>query len=149
MTIERKLLFIDIDHCLVGKRHPRDIKTCIANGALEFLAVALEGFECSWLSTHSQPGELAPILEYLSYHAANDEREQLLKLASRVRPSGYRTLKTEALHGDFLWLDDSPLACELEYLRERGWFDRWIQIDTFREPDALYGVVEILRKLHS
>lgn len=145
MTIVRRPLFIDIDHCLVGKRQPRDIETCIANGALEFLAFALEGFECFWLSTHSQPGKLAPILEYLNSHAADDEREPLLDLASRIRPAGYRTLKTEALHGDFLWIDDQPLACEIEYLRDRGWFDRWIQIDTFREPNALHGVVKLLQ----
>jgi len=46
MSTHRKLLFIDIDRCLVGKRHPQDIDTCIANGAQEFLAFALEHFAC-------------------------------------------------------------------------------------------------------
>ena len=40
-------LFIDIDRCLIGKRHPRDIETYLANGALEFLAFALEQFDYS------------------------------------------------------------------------------------------------------
>jgi len=78
-----------------------------------------------------------PVLEYLSYHATDEEREPFLELASRISPSSYRTLKTDALHGDFMWIDDQPLACEIEYLRERGWLDRWIQIDTVSKPNDL------------
>ena len=46
-------------------------------------------------------------------------------------------LKTEALAGDFYWLDDSPLQIELAELRRRHLFDRWIEVNTRQRPDDL------------
>lgn len=145
MTTKR--LYIDIDGVLIGKRDPRDMDRTLANGALSFLEFALDHFDCVWLSTHSQPGTTDQVLQYLDRYAEPGDKDRLRALASQIAPSYYKTLKVEALEGDFLWVDDQPIASEIEFLRARGWLDRWIQINTNREPDGLRVVMDRLKAI--
>ena len=39
--------------------------------------------------------------------------------------------------GGFAWMDDSPTRAELDWLRARGWLDRWLWVDTREEPEDL------------
>lgn len=140
----KKRLYLDIDGVLIGKRNPRDMGRCLANRGLDFLEFALNNFECFWLSTHSRPGTTDHVLEYLDTFAEQEDKQPLRALASRVAPSCYKTLKVEALEGDFLWVDDQPIATEIEFLHERGWLNRWIQINTNKNPDGLLEAMERL-----
>jgi len=69
-----------------------------------------------------------------------------LDLAAKVKPTCFQVMKTEALDGDFLWLDDAPMQCELDWLAARGWLDRWIRVDTRKRPEDL---LRAQRKLES
>ncbi len=73
----------------------------------------------------------AVTVEYISGFTNQDEREQLVWLASKVRSSNFKTFKVEALSddGDFLWIDDTRTEYEIGWLRERGWLDRWLFIN--------------------
>jgi len=143
----RKRLYLDVDGVLIGKHDPQDMFPTLARGALTFLGFCLEHFECVWLSTHSQPGTTEYVLRHLDSHAEPADKDLLGSLASRIAPSYYKTLKVEALEGDFLWVDDQPIASEIEFLRTRGWLDRWIQVNTNRQPDGLLQVRERLQAI--
>ena len=64
----------------------------------------------------------------------------MLGLAAKIRQTRFETFKTEALPQDeemFLWIDDSPTGAELDWLRARGWLERWLWVDTREEPEDL------------
>jgi hypothetical protein len=68
---------------------------------------------------------------------------------NRIKPTRFGVLKTEALEGDFYWLDDSPLAAELQDLRQRGLSERWIEVNTRRRPDDLLFARDELARVAS
>ena len=130
--VEGMNLYLDIDGVLLGKENPASPEVRLALHAEEFLTFALDRFRCFWLTTHCQ-GRMDEVLKYLApYGSAN-----FLALAARVEPTRFRVMKTEALAGDFIWLDDAPMQCELDWLSARGWLDRWIRVDTRRRPGDL------------
>lgn len=136
------ILYLDIDGVLLGKRDPRDSSIGLANHAGEFLEFAVARFRCCWLSTHTSSGDNAGARIALSRHA--DSR--MMELVDRIPAAKWVTLKTEALdlQADFYWIDDGPLATEIDFLEWRGLLDRWIYADTRRNPDDLDRVTSIL-----
>jgi len=125
-------LYLDIDGVLLGKADSRSPEICLALGVEEFLAFALAHFDCFWLTTHCQ-GRTEEVLRYLERYSL----AEFMALAAKVRPTRFRVMKTEALAGDFLWLDDAPMQCELDWLSAWNWLDRWIHVDTRHQPDDL------------
>lgn len=134
-------LYLDIDGVLLGKADPGSPEIRLALHAEEFLVFALAHFDCFWLTTHCQ-GRTDEVLKYLAPYCTAD----FLAMAARIRPTRFRVMKTEALAGDFLWLDDAPMQCELDWLSARGWLDRWIPVDTRRRPGDLRLVQERLER---
>ena len=134
-------LYLDIDGVLLGKADPGSPEIRLALHAEEFLDFALAHFQCFWLTTHCQ-GQTDEVLKYLTPHGSAD----FLALAARVQPTQFRVLKTEALAGDFLWLDDALMRCELDWLSARGWLDRWIRVDTRHKPEDLIRVRQLLER---
>lgn len=134
-------LYLDIDGVILGKTDPASHEIVLARHAETFVEFAHRSFECFWLTTHCQ-GDTGPVIEYLRPYCDGP----LLHLMASIRPTRWRTLKTEALVPPFLWLDDSPLAVEIEWLRGRGFADRWVPVDTRKRPDDL---VEARRVLES
>ena len=141
MTSLRRRLYLDVDGVLLGKEDPSSPIVVLARHAREFLEFALATFDCYWLTTHCK-GDSAVVLEYLRPYSS----PEVLQLLAEIRPTSFRTLKTEALAGDFFWLDDSPLATEKEWLRTSGLEDRWIEVDTRRRPDDLLRAMDELRR---
>ena len=135
-------LYLDIDGVLLGKADPDSPEIRLALHAEEFLAFALAHFDCFWLTTHCQ-GRTDEVLKYLAPYGSAD----FLALAARVRPTQFRVMKTEALAGDFLWLDDAPMQCELDWLSTRGWLGRWIRVDTRRQPEDLRRAQHLLQTI--
>lgn len=131
-------VFLDIDGVLLGPERDKQHRFALAEHALELLAFALARTEVVFLSPHARGGT-APAIAHLVAHAKASDRERLLTLAAAVRPCAYRTLRTEALppDGNFLWLDDDPDPAEVEFLRQRGWLDRWLWVDTREDPADL------------
>jgi hypothetical protein len=134
-------LYIDVDGVLLGRTVPDRPAVVIASHTREFLSFALSRFDCYWLTTHCQ-GDSRGVLTYLRKYVDPG----LEGLMSGIRPTRFDVMKTEALAGDFVWLDDAPLGCELAWLRDRGLLDRWIDVDTRRRPDDLLRAMEVLTR---
>jgi hypothetical protein len=141
---QRRKLYIDLDGVLIGKNGPHDINNTIAKHAEAFLKYSLKNYDCYWLTTHCKEGDNQQVLHRLTIYAD----EGILSLASDIKPTSWRTLKTEAIdfQSDFYWMDDGPLEVEMKTLRERNVSDRFILVDTRRNPDDLRRVLSILRK---
>lgn len=144
--MNRFKLFLDVDGVLLGLDPQRPSRAALAAHACQFLAFALARCQVYWLTTHCR-GNAAPALEHLVRHTPQSEREQVMTLAEKIRPTRFETFKTEALpvdDGGFAWMDDSPTRAELDWLRDRGWLDRWLWVDTREEPDDLLRAQEWL-----
>ncbi len=132
-------LFLDIDGVLLGKDRARPSRAALAEHAVEFLEFALANFQVFWLTPHCR-GSAGPAVQHLLRHTPQSERERVLGLAAKIRQTRFETFKTEALPQDeemFLWIDDSPTGAELDWLRARGWLERWLWVDTREESEDL------------
>ena len=134
-------LYIDVDGVLLGKQDPGSPDVILAKHAGDFLEFGLENFACFWATTHCR-GDISTVLSYLHPYC----NEAIKILLPAIRPTEFRTLKTEVLKGEFFWIDDSPLAVEIAWLRERGLEDRWIQVDTRQRPYDLLRAISILKQ---
>jgi len=137
---KRMNLYLDIDGVILGTNPPTSQGVVLARHAADFLAFAVERFDCFWLSTHCK-GDVQPVIEYLRPHVA----EGMVPLLRHVGPTSFDVLKTEALRGDFYWIDDSPLQAELAWLATRGMLDRWICVNTRQRPEDLLSAMNVLR----
>jgi len=142
--MNKKLLYLDIDGVLLGKNNPYAIGVDLAKHTKEFLEFCLQNYECSWLSTHCQQGDTTNLIAWLEQHADNT----VMELARSIKPTSWKTLKTEAidLSSDFYWIDDEPLCCEIEILKNNNVFDRWIEVNTRKHPEDLKRAMYILQE---
>lgn len=129
-------IYLDVDGVLLAHVEGR---VALARHAPRFIDFLLDGFDVYWLTTHCR-GEAGAVLNYLSGYAPAEVLDRL----RAVKPTRFDVLKTEALAGDFYWLDDSPLEAEVAELRRRRAFDRWIEVNTRARPDDLLFAMEEL-----
>jgi hypothetical protein len=119
-------LYLDIDGVLIrdGKPTPQ----CFA-----FLRWAVDCHQPFWLTTRDAHGEhtgiLAAFRHALSTPTLATEVETLLRA---VRPTRWRGSKVSGidLASDFVWIDDDPLAVEIDALRGLGLLDRLLIVDS-------------------
>lgn len=140
-NFDLRRLFLDIDGVLIGKNPAGECR--LADGAEEFLEFCLERFEVFWLTTHCK-GDAETAVAYLAQYADG----RFLELARRVKPSNFDVFKTEALSGEFLWIDDQPLAGEIQWLSDHNALHRWLQVNTYRDFHGLGRLKEFLRRLN-
>lgn len=133
-------LYIDVDGVLVGTPNYSN-KVVIAQGAVEFLRFALEYFDCYWLTSHCS-GRAGTVMSYLR----SFNNSEVIDLAAQIRPTDFSNRKTEAidLSSDFIWLDDSPSAGDLECLRKHDKMSCWIEVNTHIRADDLLRVKKLL-----
>lgn len=141
MSVQRKL-YIDIDGVLLGKKSPNDHEICLAEGAEDFLRFALSKFDCYWLTTNANRGDAKSALKALRPYVG----KSFLELAGKVKPTKWKTLKTEAIDfsNDFYWIEDQLLWSEKNVLEKHGCLNRWIQINTRQDPTALSSALPVL-----
>jgi hypothetical protein len=132
-------LFIDIDGVLLGKS-PKTRSIVLANYAKEFLVYALQNFNCYWLTTHCK-GSTETVIGYLKPYVD----EEVMLLIRKIKPTNFKTFKTEALFGDFYWVDDQPTAYEILYLEENDLLNRWLQVNTRQSFDSLMDLIKFLK----
>ena len=132
-------LFLDIDGVILGKRNPHDIQHSLAAQCEEFIDYALSNFDCYWLTTHCQ-GDVETVIDYLRPYSS----QAMLDKFRLIRATHFRTLKTEALHGDYIWVDDAPLICEINFLSSNDQLNRWLEIDTQKDYFALITLLPLL-----
>ncbi|KZY92136.1 hypothetical protein A3743_06805 [Oleiphilus sp. HI0072] len=111
----------------------------MASQVKDFMAYALANFDCYWLTTHCK-GDAPVALDYLTPYCHDDE----LSLFRLIKTTNYKTFKTEVLSGDFIWIDDQPTAYELQVLEENDWLDRWFEINTRKDLNALIKLIPVL-----
>jgi hypothetical protein len=133
--------FIDIDGVLLGKSSATG-KCILANHAKDFLEFGLDNFDCYWLTTHCR-GSIDTVLAYLAPYAD----AELNTLIGKIKPTYFKTFKTEALFGDFIWVDDQPTAYEFQVLDENNQLDRWYQVNTRKNPDELLNLMRSLQAI--
>jgi hypothetical protein len=129
-------LYLDIDGVLLGKDSPTSPVVILANHAREFLTFALANFHCYWLTSRCK-GDVRPVLHYLHLYAPDD----MMPMLRRISPTNFDTIKTEALRGDFYWVDDSPSQAELDWLKEHNLLDRWVNVNTRKCPEDLVAAM--------
>lgn len=133
-------LYIDIDGVLLGKCH-RTGQLQLANHTHEFLTFALAHFDCFWLTTHCK-GDHETAIEYLKPYASSN----VLALLKQIKATNFKTFKTEALQGDFVWVDDQPTAYEFQVLEKNNWLNRWVQVNTRKDIDGLKDIINYLQQ---
>ena len=128
-------LYLDIDGVLLSKRGKN-----IPDGLGDFLRFAVTHFNCYWLTTHCR-GSNDSVISYLSDFLESD----LLEMAERIKPTHWKTLKTEAIDfsSRFLWLDDEPLISEIREMNRQGCQDRLIRVD-HSQPDEFSRITAVL-----
>jgi hypothetical protein len=129
-------VYLDVDGVLLGQKEGRVVLAAHAAELIEFL---LEHFDVYWLTTHCS-GDAQRVIHYLARFASPD----FIKRLAPIKPTQFHVLKTEAVSGDFYWLDDSPLQAELAELQRRDLFDRWIDVNTRQRPDDLLFAMDEL-----
>ena len=141
--MKTKYLYLDVDGVLLGKNDPGDVEIVLARHAAEFLEYCLGHYECYWLTTHGKEEDAAPVIKQLNAYTDGSVRS----LIDAVRPTAWKTLKTEAidLKSDFYWIDDGILQCEKEILKRNNVFSRWIEVDTRKYPDDLKRAISVLK----
>lgn len=135
-------IYIDIDGVLLGTF---DGKTQLSNGAESFIYFVLEHFDCHWLTSHCN-GSVEPILSYLRGYSNNE----FFRSIQEIKPTRFDVFETEAidLSEEFIWLDDSPLASEIDILEKHGKLNSWYEVNTYKYPDDLVVCLDNLKKLH-
>jgi len=124
---DKMLLYLDIDGVVLGKNeHGRIALIPNFRSLLRYLR---KNYECRWLTTHGRYNA-DDVLRYLKPYLKGINAKELRFI--KVVP--WRTLKTEAIEFDspFILVDDKPLQFELDILREKGFLDRWLKVDTYK-----------------
>ena len=132
-------VYLDIDGVLVRDGKPTP-------DCFPFLRWAVDCHQPFWLTTRDAHGEHTGILAAFR-HALNTptlptEVEALLRA---VRPTKWRGSKVTgiALASDFVWIDDDPLAVEIDTLRGLGLLHRLLIVDS---DDGLLSAVEVIKR---
>lgn len=113
--------YLDIDGTIITTDHE---ETSQLNQFLKHLFATGEVY---WLTTHCREGKLDSVLFHLG-QVLNDENFELIK---KIKPTTWKTLKTEAIDFSkpFKWFDDNPLEFEKSILIKNNCFESWVQIN--------------------
>ncbi|ATX79708.1 hypothetical protein Ga0123461_1290 [Mariprofundus aestuarium] len=134
-------LFLDIDGVLIGKHNSRPV---VARGVTPFLEFVTANFDCYWLTTHCQ-GNVETVIRYLTPFFSADQ----LDLIGKIKPTSFKTLKTEALPNekDFIWIEDQLLWCERKFIEDTGLTDNWYFVNTDKDEDGLINLLSVLKNV--
>jgi hypothetical protein len=119
-------LYLDIDGVLIRNGQPTP-------NCFPFLRWAVDCHQPFWLTTRDahggHTGILATFRHALGTPTLPTEVETLVRA---VRPTKWRGSKVTGidLASDFVWIDDDPLAVEVDALRARGLLHRLLIVDS-------------------
>lgn len=131
-------LYLDIDGVLLTTKNIKAV-----DHAEIFIDFILENFDCYWLTTHCRGGNNDNLLKMLSEYFPNN----IIKKISKIKPTLWDTLKTEAIdfNCDFLWLDDYVFEAEKKVLKENNCSDNLLIVD-LKNEDELSSTICILKE---
>jgi len=112
--------YLDVDGTILTKDHHEAI------GLHDFLDFILKSGEVYWLTTHCRELDTSHVLETLQRYL----QPQNFALAKQIKPTQWRTLKTEAIDFSepFYWFDDYVMEAEKKVLKTHGCFASWAPI---------------------
>lgn len=104
-------IYLDIDGVLITKDGRAVLHVA------EFLEYVTKNYDVYWLTTHCRGGE-SNVVEYLKGKLP----KECLEYIQKIKPTDWRTLKTEAIDftTDFLWYDDYVLEAEKKVLSDHN-----------------------------
>lgn len=73
----------------------------------------------------------------------------MLDLLQQIKPTKFISANTEALSGEFVWVDDQPTAYEFMMLEQKGWLQRWYQVNSRKNLNELLTLIENLNQYKS
>lgn len=119
-------LYLDVDGVLLTPARPSQNTTLSyepKDGVAEFVEWATSHYDCYWLTAWARHG-YSPVMKMELF-------PRLPKSAERIKFAKWGNLKIEGIQGDgnFCWIDDNLLRDEDEWLTERGWRNRFVQVD--------------------
>lgn len=137
----KRKLYIDIDGVLL-----KSIESCPVENIHELISFAVSNFDCYWLTTHCK-GDIRPAIDYLSEYLAEEDIELLKKL----KPTDWRTLKTEAIDftSDFCWIDDYVMRAEKEVLLANGKEESLILFDSSRKNEVNRVITFLSKRIYN
>ncbi len=137
---DRTKIYLDIDGVLLANENHA------ANHADEFLQFAINNFPVYWLTTHCHGNANVPLKRFR--HLFEPETRELLP---QIRPTDWHEAKTEAIDFSkpFLWFDDDLFPEERHALEEHNALASWIEVDLYKNPDALCKMITLLDSEHS
>ena len=115
----------------------------VAPGAMEFLAWAIDHFNCFWLTSRSHDGGYSEIERAFRFAIPTNTIPGDIKDVIRaIRPAPWGKTKVEGidLSRPFFWLDDNPDQTSVDALAEAGLASRLVIVSVDQRPDALARV---------
>lgn len=140
----RLRLYLDIDGVFL-RRAPESGRFSsfdVAPGAFEFLAWAVERFDCRWLSSRCRNGKVDGALR--AFRLARGSSSELQHLVQSVPAAAWERQKTDAIafDADFLWIDDAADESERQTLARHGRLTCLIDLSVDRDPCALRQAID-------
>ena len=129
---------------MLGKNNPQDIEVILAKHAKEFIEFCLSNYQCFWLTTHCNDGDPKNLMKMFRSYADS----AVMELLKNIKPTQWKTFKSEAIDfsSNFYWIEDQLMSYEIDQLKKNNAFDRWIKIDTRKQPNDLRRALSILKK---
>ena len=133
-------IYLGIDGVLISKRNRNSVLN-----AFEFISLITTHFDTYWLTTHCKGNP-----EHALYYLANFYDREFIELASRIKPTNWEKLRTEAIQftSDFYWIDDEPYNSEKIFLESKNRLDRLIIPDYSKNADLLPIISYLSKYIH-
>lgn len=125
--------YLDIDGVILANDKQ------VANYADEFIEYLVDNFDVYWLTTQCK-GDSEYTIRILSKFFS----KETIEILKKIKPTNWRTWKTEAIDfdNDFLWFDDQVFEEEKQILKSNNKFDSWVQIDLAKNTDQLKTLIK-------
>ena len=125
-------IYLDIDGVILAN----DLQP--AKHVNKFLSHVVENYPTYWLTTHCKGDP-----SYTVNHLARILDDEAINLAKRIKPTNWRTSKTEAIDWKtpFLWFDDHIFDFEKDDLIRHDALNSWIEVDLSKNVDQLLDYV--------
>lgn len=126
-------IYLDIDGVILTKDKQ------VANYADEFIKHLVSNYDVYWLTTRCK-GDSQCTLDSLARYF----KPETVELLKKIKPTNWRTWKTEAIDfdNDFLWFDDQVFEEEKRILKLNNKYNSWVKINLSDNPDQLKDLLK-------
>ena len=136
----KRKLYMDIDGVLLNSKKEKPVEN-----VHELISFVVSNFDCYWLTTHCK-GNSQPTIDYLSEYFPEED----IELLRAVKPTDWKTLKTEAIDftSDFSWIDDYVMSAEKEILFTNGKKESLILFDDSKNDEANRIIAFLAKRIY-